>query len=159
MLQINFNQRKMYNNAMKKNLPQFKMKYVVNKTGLSEYTLRYYEKEGLVIPARSQSNLRLYSQEDVEWIFFIEHMRSTDMSIDDLRHFVKLRRYGENSDYEEELLDILLRHRNKVRDKMTQYQANLALLDHKVDVYTNQLKNRNKNLYEYFVELNQDRLK
>ncbi|NLZ46773.1 MAG: MerR family transcriptional regulator [Clostridiales bacterium] len=148
----------MYNNAMKKNLPQFKMKYVVNKTGLSEYTLRYYEKEGLVVPARSQSNLRLYSQEDVEWIFFIQHMRSTDMSIDDLRHFVKLRRYGSNSDYEEELLDILLRHRNKVRNKITHYQANLELLDHKVDVYTDQLKNRNRNLYDYFVELNKDNL-
>lgn len=140
---------------MEKSTPQFKMKYVVEKTGLSEHTLRYYEKEGLVIPARSTSNLRLYSQEDVEWLFFIEHMRSTDMSIEDLKHFVKLRRYS--TEYEEDLLDILLRHRQNVREKLQHYQQNLTLLDHKIDIYTNELKNRDQNLYDYFVQLNQDR--
>lgn len=140
---------------MEKSTPQFKMKYVVEKTGLSEHTLRYYEKEGLVIPARSTSNLRLYSQEDVEWLFFIEHMRSTDMSIEDLKHFVKLRRYS--TEYEEDLLDILLRHRQSVREKLQHYQQNLTLLDYKIDIYTNELKNRDQNLYDYFVQLNQDR--
>ena len=29
-------------------------------------TLRYYEREGLLEPARSQGNIRLYSQRDIE---------------------------------------------------------------------------------------------
>ncbi len=145
----------LYNQCMEKTTPQFKMKYVAEKTGLSEYTLRYYEKEGLIVPARSANNLRLYSQEDVEWLFFIEHMRSTDMSIKDLKHFVKLRRNG--TEYETELLDILLQHRQNVRDKLAKYQANLELLDYKIDIYTDQLKNRDQNLYDYFVTLNADK--
>ncbi|GAP00317.1 MerR family transcriptional regulator [Fructobacillus ficulneus] len=142
---------------MDKEQPQFKIKTVVEKTGLSEHTLRYYEKEGLVVPARTETNIRQYSQGDVEWLFFIDHMRSTDMSIQDLKSFVELRRYG--TDYEQDILDILLRHRDNVQDKLTAYQKNLEMLNHKIDTYTDQLKNRDKNLYEYFVEINQDRLK
>ncbi|USS91565.1 MerR family transcriptional regulator [Fructobacillus americanaquae] len=128
----------------------FKIKDVAEKTGLTEYTLRYYEKERLIVPDRTPSNIRIYSEDDVNWLLFIEHMRSTDMSIEDLKHFVKLRRYG--SDYEEEILHILVRHRKQVADKLQRYQENLNLLNHKIDMYTGQLRDRDQNLYEHFVD-------
>ncbi|MBS9334685.1 MerR family transcriptional regulator [Fructobacillus sp. M1-13] len=129
---------------------KYKIKAVAEKTGLSEHTLRYYEKEGLVVPERTASNIRQYSEDDVNWLLFIEHMRSTDMSIEDLKHFVKLRRYG--TEYEEEILDILLRHRQSVEKKLKQFEENLRLLNYKIDMYTGQLKDRDQTLYEYFLE-------
>ncbi|MES9740432.1 MerR family transcriptional regulator, partial [Peribacillus frigoritolerans] len=44
--------------------------------GVSEHTLRYYEKEGLVVPLSKGKN-RIYSEEDREWLEFILHMKNT----------------------------------------------------------------------------------
>jgi MerR family transcriptional regulator, heat shock protein HspR len=37
-------------------------------------TLRIYEEEGLVCPARTPSNIRLYSEQDVRRIMWIRHL-------------------------------------------------------------------------------------
>jgi len=37
-------------------------------------TLRIYEEEGLVCPARTPTNIRLYSEEDVRRILWIRHL-------------------------------------------------------------------------------------
>lgn len=37
-------------------------------------TLRIYEDEGLVCPARTPSNIRLYSEEDIRRILWIRHL-------------------------------------------------------------------------------------
>ena len=44
------------------------------KTGLSGPTLRYYEKEGLVKPHRSDNGLRYYTDADTDWIKFLLHL-------------------------------------------------------------------------------------
>ncbi|EAF3252789.1 MerR family DNA-binding transcriptional regulator, partial [Listeria monocytogenes] len=38
------------------------------KTGLSIDTLRYYEEEELLIPARNEKNYRVYTEEDYCWV-------------------------------------------------------------------------------------------
>ncbi len=38
------------------------------KLGISPEALRLYEREGLVLPYRTKTNRRLYSQKDLEWI-------------------------------------------------------------------------------------------
>jgi MerR family transcriptional regulator/heat shock protein HspR len=43
-------------------------------TNLHPQTLRHYERLGLVTPARSAGNLRLYSQRDVERLRQISHL-------------------------------------------------------------------------------------
>ena len=37
-------------------------------------TLRIYEDEGLVCPARTPSNIRLYSEEDIRRVLWIRHL-------------------------------------------------------------------------------------
>ena len=37
-------------------------------------TLRFYEDEGLVCPARTPTNIRLYSEEDIRRILWIRHL-------------------------------------------------------------------------------------
>ena len=44
---------------------------VVQETGLSASTLRYYEREGLVSVARDGAGRRLYDAQDVSWIRFL----------------------------------------------------------------------------------------
>ncbi len=51
------------------NLDDAEPRYVISVTarmlGIQTYTLRYYEKIGIIEPARSQGNIRLYSEGDI----------------------------------------------------------------------------------------------
>jgi len=46
--------------------PVFAISVVARMVGVHQQTLRSYERVGLVLPARSPGNTRLYSQRDVE---------------------------------------------------------------------------------------------
>jgi MerR family transcriptional regulator/heat shock protein HspR len=48
--------------------PVYTIGVAARKLGVSSETLRYYEKEGLLIPYRTETGRRLYSQRDLEWI-------------------------------------------------------------------------------------------
>jgi len=49
-------------------------------------TIRYYEREGLLPePPRTQSNYRVYSDEQMERLAFIRHCRSLDMTLEEIR--------------------------------------------------------------------------
>ncbi len=51
------------------NLDDTEPRYVISVTarmlGIQTYTLRYYERMGIIEPARSRGNIRLYSESDV----------------------------------------------------------------------------------------------
>ena len=55
------------------------------KTGLERPTIRFYEKEGLVIPKRMENGYREYSEEDVELLKKIKLLRRLGMSIEKIR--------------------------------------------------------------------------
>ena len=60
-------------------------------------------------------------------------LRATNMSIDQLRHYCNL---GEQGDHTQpERLQLLLAHKGKIEQKITDLQAALSLIDHKIDFY------------------------
>lgn len=48
--------------------PVISIGIAAKKLGVSPESLRLYEREGLVIPYKTRTNRRLYSQKDLEWI-------------------------------------------------------------------------------------------
>jgi MerR family transcriptional regulator, heat shock protein HspR len=48
--------------------PRYVISIAAEMLGTQTYTLRYYEKVGIVNPARSKGNIRLYSDMDLELI-------------------------------------------------------------------------------------------
>jgi len=62
-------------------------------TGVSAEALRFYEQEQLLTPPqRSRANYRLYGGEHLEQVHFIRHCRSLDISIEEIRQLLVLRR-------------------------------------------------------------------
>ncbi|WP_456271188.1 MerR family transcriptional regulator [Bacillus sp. AK031] len=119
--------------------------------GISEHTLRFYEKEGLVVPARDKNNIRYYSEENKLWSEFILHMKETGMSVEDLKKYTQLWESGEEGT--EGLVEILINHREKVMKQLETYKKNLELLNTKIDFYQSSLeKNKAANLYEKFID-------
>ncbi len=59
--------------------------------GISVHTLRMYEKEGLLIPFRKESNQRLYSNQDIERVKCIQETINKDkINIEGIRRVLAL---------------------------------------------------------------------
>jgi MerR family transcriptional regulator, heat shock protein HspR len=56
------------------NKPIFTLSVAADILGLHPRTLRIYEENGLVVPARTPTNRRRYSQNDVKRFQFIQHL-------------------------------------------------------------------------------------
>src|SRR2546423_3185247 len=69
---------------------------VAEATGLSEHTLRYYERIGLIHPInRAGNGHRRYSPNDIGWINFLNKLRSTGMTIQQMQQYAEYQREGE----------------------------------------------------------------
>ncbi|MFC1941442.1 MerR family transcriptional regulator [Chloroflexota bacterium] len=58
--------------------PRYVISIAARMVGVQTYTLRYYEKIGIIEPPRSQGNIRFYSDRD------IAHLRRVKTLMDDL---------------------------------------------------------------------------
>lgn len=63
-------------------------------TGLGVHTLRYYEKLGLLVPARNASGHRDYSRSELDWAAFIKRLKATDMPLEEIQRYALLRSQG-----------------------------------------------------------------
>jgi DNA-binding transcriptional MerR regulator len=110
---------------------------VAEATGLSVHTLRYYERCHLIAPIdRSANGHRRYSSTDLRWIEFLNKLRLTGMPIRQMQQYAELVRTQPNSAFEERR-QILVTHREAVLEQIQQLQANLAVIDWKIQHYAN----------------------
>ena len=101
---------------------------------LSQDTLRYYERIGL-IPAvnRNKSGIRDYNDEDCRWIEFIKCMRAAGLPIEVLIEYVALFQRGyETIDARKQLLK---EQRALLAQKMEDMRKTLERLDYKIERY------------------------
>ncbi|MCF6799570.1 MULTISPECIES: MerR family transcriptional regulator [Priestia] len=105
--------------------------------GLSGYTLRFYEKEGLIKVNRDENNVRVYSDENKLWIESLLHLKNTGMSLKDMKRFAMWGHMGDKT--MEERLDLLRNHRKKVVEDLEKLRQSLEHLDKKIDFYENEL--------------------
>jgi DNA-binding transcriptional MerR regulator len=109
-------------------------------TGLTTHTLRYYERDGLMLAAvdRSSSGHRRYSDRDLTWIEMITRLRSTGMPMRDVRRYAALVRHGDGN--EAERLELLKAHRERVEQQLTEVTGHLRAIDHKIGLYEGKLE-------------------
>ena len=108
---------------------------VAELTGLSTHTLRYYEREGLMlVPVdRSSSTHRRYTEADLNWVTFLTKLRRTAMPIARMREYVELARRGDDTSAER--LELLLIHRMNVVKQLDEMKKSLAAIDYKISLY------------------------
>jgi DNA-binding transcriptional MerR regulator len=108
-------------------------------TGLSADTLRYYERDGLLLQpvARSASGHRRYAERDLDWIEMVTRLRRTGMPIRDIRRYADLVRGGDGNVLAR--LELLRTHREHVLAELAEVSAHLAAIDAKIDLYVERL--------------------
>ena len=104
-------------------------------TGLTTHTLRYYERDGLLLDAvdRASSGHRRYSEDDVGWIRMITRLRATGMPIREVRQYADLVRAGDGN--EAARLQLLVAHRDRVRRQLAEVATHLETIEHKIGLY------------------------
>ena len=112
---------------------------VAERTGLTRHTLRYYERDGLMLDVdRASSGHRRYSELDLGWIELITKLRATGMPIRKVRHYAELVRAGDGN--EQERLELLRAHRERVRAQLETMAAYLDAIDAKISYYADSIE-------------------
>ena len=118
---------------------------VCERFGLSQDTMRYYEKIGLIPTVqRKASGIRNYTEEDCKWIEFIKCMRSAGLTIEFLSEYVKLFKEGDST--LDKRRNLLIEQRNHLNERMIEMQATLDRLDRKVERYDTLVLEKEKHL-------------
>ncbi|SET22566.1 MerR family transcriptional regulator [Paenibacillus sp. NFR01] len=126
---------------------------VSEKFNLSQDTLRYYERIGLIPPVpRNKSGMRAYTEEDCKWVDFIKCMRqSAGLPVEALIEYVSLARLGE--DTLEARKSLLAEQRGKLAEKIAELTGTLARLDDKIERYDQTILKKEKTLTHAAAEL------
>jgi Predicted transcriptional regulators len=107
---------------------------VSKKFDLSQDTLRYYERIGLIPGVdRNKSGNRNYTEEDCKWVEFIKCMRGAGLPIEALIEYVTLFQQGDETI--ETRKELLSEQRRLLAEKMDEMKKTLDRLDYKIERY------------------------
>ncbi len=125
---------------------EYTIKQAAEKMKLTSYTLRYYDKEGLLpFVERDNAGNTLFSENDIEWLGLICCLKNTGMPIKQIRRFIQNALEGDHTI--ESRVEMLLEHRNSVLRQMEDLNKNLEKINYKINYYSGCLeeyKNANK---------------
>lgn len=107
---------------------------VAKKLNLTQDTLRFYEKNGLLgTIARDKSGYRDYTEQDLKRIEFIRCMRSAELPVEVLRKYIELYDNGEETG--EERKQLLMEQKTLLDQKIKTMQQASKRLEDKIRLY------------------------
>lgn len=113
----------------------YTIKQVAERTNLKAHVLRYYEKEGLLPSVgRSDSGIRRYSEDNLEWLGLICCLKNTGMSIKQIKEFVALSMEG--AETLGERCTMLREHKKNVEKEIEEMHRHLEKVACKIDHFT-----------------------
>lgn len=112
----------------------YSIKEVAEKVNLTAYTLRYYEKEGLLpFVERDNHGNRLFEDEDIEWITLICCLRDTGMPIAEIKNYIDLCMQGNETIQTRR--QIILDQKQLIEQKIQELYRYLDRVNKKLDYY------------------------
>ena len=131
------------------------IKQMAAHSGMSEYTLRYYEKIGLIqpIPRDGSSGHRRYSPATAQMVEALACLRASGLSLDEMRLYLRLRERGDEAAAEQKAL--FLAHAEEVAEEIRQLTIRQRYLSGKV-AYWDARMNGDMELAEQIAAQNQE---
>lgn len=111
-------------------------------TKIKSSTLRYYEDKGLIFVDRDVNNRRVYSENDIEWVKFLQRLKNTGMTLKNMKLYSDFRYKGDETI--KQRLDLLINHRKYVDEQMNLWEEYSNNLDKKISFYEDKLKKAKK---------------
>lgn len=112
----------------------YTIKDVAKMFDLSIYTIRFYDKEGLLpFVSRNKSGIREFTESDLTLFKVICCLKNTGMKLKDIKEYIDLCMEGTDTiDFRKELL---LEHRKEIVKQIDALEENLGLVDSKIEIY------------------------
>lgn len=104
---------------------------VVELTGISAFTIRYYDKCGFFPNLiRGKRGVRSFSDADIHQLKLVDALRRSGLSIEGIRYYVKLSKRGSES--EKDRLSILQTQTTALEYQIAEAEESLAMLRNEV---------------------------
>lgn len=102
--------------------------------GVAPSTLRFYDKEGLLpFVERSEGGIRVFKDEDYEWLRIIDCLKKTGMPLKDIKNFILMAIEGD--DTIDQRLDLVKKQQKLMQEKIAEFQEMLDTLNFKCWYY------------------------
>lgn len=119
------------------------IKEAVERTGLTAYTLRYYDKMGLLpFVERSESGLRKFKEKDFEWLEMINCLKDTGMKLEDIRTFIEWSMEGDKT--LELRLNMFCERKQAVNGQIGKLKETLKQIEQKIRYYEEAMQTSTK---------------
>lgn len=110
------------------------IKEVSEKFDISQDTLRYYERVGMIPPVtRTSSGIRDYQEKDLGWVELAKCMRSAGLPVETMIEYVKLTQEGDSTIPAR--LQLLTEQRETLLEQKAKIDATLERLNYKIGRY------------------------
>ncbi len=110
------------------------IKEVSEKYDISQDTLRYYERVGMIPPVtRTASGIRDYQEEDIRWVELAKCMRSAGLPVETMIEYVKLTQDGDATIAAR--LQLLTDQKDLLLEQKSKIDATLERLNYKISRY------------------------
>ncbi|MCA1293662.1 MerR family transcriptional regulator [Paenibacillus sp. alder61] len=111
----------------------FTIKQTAEQTGMTEDTIRYYEKIALLPRAERKDNgHRIYRQEDIHTLRLIACLKKTGMPLEEMRPFLAVSADTDPGEYPE-LVELLKSHRENISRQIAALQQVVDFIDLKLE--------------------------
>ena len=120
-----------------------RIKEAAARSGLTQDTIRFYEKSGMLAPVRRDARgWRVFNGDDVNWLTTLERLRATGMPLDDVKRFAMSAHAPERvaPDQRALRLGLLERHAVTLAHREAELKASKHFLDHKISMYRTSLE-------------------
>ncbi|MBS2967487.1 MerR family transcriptional regulator [Metabacillus sp. KIGAM252] len=106
---------------------------------LTVYTLRYYDKEGLIpFVERTASGIRLFKESDIGALKVIECLKSTGMPIKEIKSFIDWCSDGDST--LQQRYDMFIERKATVEAQMEELKKTMEVIEHKCFYYKTALE-------------------
>lgn len=111
---------------------EYTVRQAARMTGLSEHTLRYYERAGLIRPVRRQasSRHRRYSPEDIARLYSLACLRAAGVPLEGMRRYFELIEQGASAAPLQHAM--LTQQREVLERRLDELRGHLDYLDRKI---------------------------
>ena len=107
---------------------------VAEKFGISAHTLRYYDNAGLFPDMqRDKNGARVFTDEQLEWLGIVMCLRSTGLSIAEIKDYLALCAEGDST--LQQRYEIILKQKKRAEEERAEIDKKLEVLSRKVAYY------------------------
>jgi DNA-binding transcriptional MerR regulator len=118
----------------------YTIKQVAGRLSISEHTLRYYDRQGLMPFLKRDSNgIRLFTEDDIYFIELIMCLKRSNMSLANIKEFISLYLLGGQTNNLR--MDILRNHKEAILKQIEQLRESLCIINYKLEHCNDNIEN------------------